>query len=158
MASKTENSRHLAHVPSFHDNPLVFFTVTVHERRRVLACSAAHRVLDDIWRKSASKNGWFVGDYLLMPDHVHFFARPAASAQSMEKWVGMWKSLSARILSKEAGFACPLWQEDYFDRYLRSGESYKDEWTYVAQNPVRANLVTDAEEWPFRGRIHDLGW
>jgi len=158
MTRRTDTSRHLAHVPSFRDTPLVFFTVTIHERRHVLANPTAHRVLGDIWQQSASRNGWYVGDYLLMPDHVHFFARPAASAQPMKKWVGMWKSLSARTLSREAGIACPLWQEDYFDRFLRSGESYGDKWTYVAQNPVRAGLVASADEWPFKGRIHDVGW
>jgi hypothetical protein len=50
----------------------------------------------------------------------------------------------------------PIWQADYFDRYLRSAESYSQKWSYVEQNPVRAGLVERFEDWPHRGIIHDL--
>jgi len=50
----------------------------------------------------------------------------------------------------------PIWQADYFDRYLRSAESYSEKWQYVADNAVRAGLVNDAEAWPYRGTIHEL--
>jgi REP-associated tyrosine transposase len=50
----------------------------------------------------------------------------------------------------------PIWQPDYFDRYLRSSESYSEKWQYVEQNPVRAGLVTRVEDWPYRGTINDL--
>jgi hypothetical protein len=52
--------------------------------------------------------------------------------------------------------APPIWQADYFDRYLRSSESYSQKWDYVEQNPVRAGLVERFEDWPYRGIIHDL--
>jgi len=50
----------------------------------------------------------------------------------------------------------PIWQSDYFDRYLRSSESYSDKWQYVEQNPVRAGLVGHVEDWPYHGTINDL--
>jgi hypothetical protein len=49
-----------------------------------------------------------------------------------------------------------VWQPDYFDRFLRSGESYSEKWAYVQNNPVRAGLVAQADDWPFKGRIHLL--
>ena len=48
----------------------------------------------------------------------------------------------------------PLWQKEFFDHLIRSGESYSEKWEYVRQNPYRAGLVTDADDWPFRGHIH----
>jgi REP-associated tyrosine transposase len=91
-----------------------------------------------------------------MPDHVHFFARPEAGARPMAKWIQMWKGVSARKIAKALNLAPPIWQADYFDRYLRSTESYSQEWDYVEQNPVRADLVEHVSEWPHRGIIHDL--
>ncbi len=91
-----------------------------------------------------------------MPDHVHFFARPERETKAMAKWVGMWKSVSSRQIAVALQIRPPIWQEDYFDRYLRSGESYSAKWDYVEQNAVRAGLVERVEEWPFRGVIHDL--
>ncbi len=74
----------------------------------------------------------------------------------MSNWIKMWKSVSSRQLKQSAGAQPPVWQEDYFDRYPRSDESYEEKWWYVRHNPVRAGLVNDPEAWPFRGRIFDL--
>jgi REP element-mobilizing transposase RayT len=149
--------RHLTHLPSFREQPIVFFTVVTHGRQQFLATDFAHRLLLGIWQRSGDENGWFVGDYILMPDHVHLFARPAADAETMSRWIKMWKSVSSRQLVRATGIPAPIWQQEYFDRFLRSEESYDDKWCYVHNNPVRAGLVTDADAWPFRGRIFDLG-
>ena len=53
----------------------------------------------------------------------------------------MWKSVSSRRIAATLAIEPPIWQSDYFDRYLRSSESYSDKWQYVEQNPVRAGLV-----------------
>jgi hypothetical protein len=42
------------------------------------------------------------------------------------------------------------WQEGCFDRLLRSDESLSDKWEYLRQNPVRAGLVANPEDWPFQ--------
>lgn len=105
---------HLAHLEPHADAPIVFFTVTTYRRRRLLNCQAAHEVLLDIWTRSGAHDGWFVGDYLLMPDHVHFFARFGRDSKSMAEWVKMWKSLSARALGKDSGI-------DWMRRFHYSG-------------------------------------
>jgi len=76
-----------------------------------------------------------------MPDHIHFFARPEVGSRSMAKWVQLWKGVSSRNIAKALKIPPPVWQADYFDRYLRSTESYSQKWDYVEQNPVRAGLV-----------------
>ena len=101
-------------------------------------------------------NGWFVGDYMLMPDHVHLFACPDLSADELAVWVKMWKSVSARELIRERNTRAPVWQQEYFDRFLRSGESYAQKWDYVRNNPVRAGLIDHDEDWPYKGNIFDL--
>jgi UPF0271 protein len=148
--------RHLAHLPSFRDNPIVFFTVCTFQRRKILASAKCEEILREIWQRSAGHNGWWVGNYVVMPDHVHFFARPAVDARSKPEWVGMWKSVSARRIAATLSIKPPIWQPDYFDRYLRSSEGYSDKWQYVEQNPVRAGLVVSVEDWPYRGTINDL--
>ena len=148
--------KHLAHLTAFAAEPLAIFTVVAAGRRSVLACSVAHEVLRGLWERSAPRNGWWVGDYLLMPDDVRCFARAARHADSMRDWMQTWKSVSSHVLTKRLGLEPPFWQEDYFDRYLCDGENYSEKWTYVEANPVRAGLVARPEDWPFRGRIHDL--
>jgi len=93
-----------------------------------------------------------------MPDHVHFFTRRTIDAQSMASWMQMWKSVSSRQLAAALDIAPPIWQRDYFDRYLRSRENYGQKWNYVEQNAVRAGLVEENDEWAYRGTIYDLMW
>jgi len=122
--------RHLAHLPSCRDNPIVFFTTCTYQRARILASPQC--------------------------DKMHFFARPAIDARPLADWVQMWKSVSSRRIAAALAIDPPIWQTDYFDRYLRSSESYSKKWHYVEQNAVRAHLVETVEAWPSRGTIHDL--
>jgi len=47
----------------------------------------------------------------------------------------------------------PIWQRGFFDHVLRNDESYGHKWNYVRENPVRAGLVTKADDWPYSGEI-----
>ncbi len=47
----------------------------------------------------------------------------------------------------------PIWQRGFFDHVLRSNESYSQKWNYVRENPVRAGLVENADDWPYAGEI-----
>ena len=149
----------LAHLPALRDSPIVFLTTVTYARRPVLASPIAHDRLREIWQRSADCDGWLVGHYVVMPDHVHLFAmaHSGSGPVTLSRWVKMWKSLSARSIKPTIGPG-PLWQRDYFDRYLRSEESYVQKWQYVRDNPVRAGLVETADAWPYGGTIHELDW
>jgi putative transposase len=54
------------------------------------------------------------------------------------------------------GIPAPHWQKGFFDHILRNEESYCGKWSYVRENPVRAGLVKNWQEWPFVGEIFDL--
>ncbi|MEI6971542.1 MAG: transposase [bacterium] len=152
----TRQHSHLAHLPSYVSSPIVFFTVTTQGRSRILDNLQAHSILRTVWERAAENDGWFVGDYVLMPDHAHFFARPASDAKPMANWVKLWKSVSSRRLTRELSITSPVWQPEYFDRYLRTCESYSEKWAYVEMNPVRAKLVAQPDEWPYKGRINTI--
>ncbi len=47
----------------------------------------------------------------------------------------------------------PLWQPGFFDHVLRNDECYSQKWDYVRENPVRAELVVRADEWPYQGEL-----
>lgn len=112
--------------------------------------------MHDIWVNSVRLNGWFVGHYMLMPDHVHMFACPQQDALSLAGWMQIWKAIAAKRINRALGRSGALWQPDYFDRYMRSLKDYSLKWDYVALNPARKGLVANPEDWPYRGIIHDL--
>ena len=77
-------------------------------------------------------------------------------ALGVADWVQMWKSVSSRRIAAALGIKQPIWQADYFDRYLRSSENYSEKWHYVERNAARAGLVQAVEVWPYRGTINNL--
>lgn len=122
----------------------------------VLNNTEAHSILQTLWHDSTKHNGWCVGRYVIMPDHVHLFVMPAEKPVALHKWVSIWKSMSARLITVKTEAQAPIWQRDYFDRYLRTAESYSAKWDYICNNPVRAKLVRNPEDWPFQGVINEL--
>lgn len=147
---------HLPHLPPFSRHPLLFITCCTAGRRPLLASILVRTILESIWRKSADVDGWHVGHFLLMPDHVHFFARPAIKARSLPAWIKSWKSISSRRLIDECRLQAPVWQADYFDHFVRSLAAYQEKWEYVQMNPVRKGLCSTPAEWDYQGTLHDL--
>src|SRR5437899_1596112 len=90
----------LPHIIPFSRNPIYFFTACTAERHPILACADSFTCLQNIWQKSSKIDGWFVGRFVLMPDHVHLFASPSQQAKNRAEWLKSWKSISARYLTK----------------------------------------------------------
>jgi len=77
------------------------------------------------------------------------------SSPNLSIWIKSLKNSISKCL-RETGVASPHWQKGFFDHLLRSQESYAAKWEYVRQNPVRARLVDNADDWEFQGEVCDL--
>ncbi len=149
--------KHPAHQPvreRFNRSSIVFVTVCSKERKPIFAREAVHELMVRAWRKA---DRWAVGNYVLMPDHIHFFCSPVGKEHPpLKKWITFWKSM----VSREWPFPeeQPIWQSDFWDTQLRTGDSYGEKWHYVRNNPVRAGLVERADEWLHQGSLETLFW
>jgi len=110
-----------------------------------------YQALIQSWQKS---DAWLVGNYVVMPDHVHLFCAPTNEEITIANWIKYWKGL----VKSAVGSTKPLFQTHGFHHRLRREESYLQKWEYVRLNPVRAGLVDDAENWPFQGELNELRW
>jgi putative transposase len=130
---------------------IVFVTICTKACRPWLASPENHLALRSVWVEAES---WLVGRYVLMPDHLHLFAAPGRLDISLDNWIRYWKSRFTRLRHVPA----QEWQADHWDTRLRSGESYEEKWFYVRNNPVRADLVINADDWPYQGELNVLPW
>ena len=136
------------------EQPVYFITVCMATRRPLLTTPAIYGILVDELTNLKVRHGWAVGPYVVMPDHVHMFLAPRLYASKpLSAAMGKWKEWTAKGILPRVELTAPLWQAEFFDHVLRSRESRAEKWNYMRENPVRAGLVTKAEDWPYSGWI-----
>ena len=86
--------------------------------------------------------------WVIMPNHVHVLVEPL-SPFTLSTIVRDWKSFTAREINHLLKRTGPLWQEDYWDRYIRDEKHYHDAIRYILENPVKAHLAQTAGDWRF---------
>ena len=154
---ESDGRKHPIHLPAkdwYNTSTIIFLTVCAKARKPILANGSGHQLLREVWQAQPS---WLVGRYVIMPDHIHLFCAPAdLILQPLTKWVNFWKSHAARRWARRE--EAPIWQRHFWDTQLRRGENYEEKWEYVFENPVRAGLVKQSEDWPFQGEINVLEW
>ena len=132
---------------------IVLVTACTRNRARWLASREVHDGLVDVWRRASH---WLVGHYVILPDHVHFFASPGSiePESTLEAWARYWKSQLTRQLGNRGSER--RWLPGIWDTRLRKEDGYESAWQYVRANPVRHGLAAEADGWEYQGKIHDL--
>ena len=145
--------KHPAHGIKHVDNQptIIFDTVCTKRGEPWLANPSVHALLKEVWREA---DAWAMGKYMILPNHIHFFAGDLDSTIGYESWVKYWKSL----FSKRHGNPHHRWLANHWDTRVRNENIYEEKWEYVRQNPVRHGLVESPDDWPYQGEIHVLGW
>ena len=136
---------------SFGEPTIVFLTVCTKDRSPWLTNRTVQDALIGLWNKG---DAWLVGEYMLMPDHLHLFCAPRDLSFTLQQWVTWWKRQFSCLHLPDTG----AWQRDYWDTRLRRGENYAQKWHYVRNNPMRKGLVKSPDDWPYQGRLNDLPW
>ncbi len=86
---------------------------------------------------------------LLMPDHLHAILGSNETLTSLEKAVSSFKQTLAQRHRIN-------WQKGFFDHRLRNDDAYEEKANYILQNPVRAKLCENADDWPHRWFASDF--
>lgn len=86
--------------------------------------------------------------WVIMPNHVHVLLTPH-KGRSLSDILHSWKSYTTKEANHILGRSGDLWQEEYFDRYIRDELHFAATVEYIESNPVRAHLCTMNEEWEF---------
>jgi REP element-mobilizing transposase RayT len=91
---------------------------------------------------------------VVMPDHVHLIFTPLADTHAMEicylaTIMGAIKGASAHRINKILGRKGKVWQTESFDHVLRASENLDAKIQYVLENPVRAKLAADWQDYPW---------
>lgn len=83
--------------------------------------------------------------YVLMPDHWHaliWTTYPLTISRVVQdiKWI------SARSLNRKRHTMGTVWQDPFWERFVRHRKEFKDRVVYMHLNPVRKELVAKPED------------
>jgi REP element-mobilizing transposase RayT len=75
--------------------------------------------------------------WTVMPNHVHVVLN---AYEGIDRILHSWKSFSAKEANRLMARQGEFWQEDYFDRTIRSAQEFERKIIYVLENPLKAGL------------------
>jgi putative transposase len=84
---------------------------------------------------------WSIRVLLLMPDHLHLVVTPCFGYE-ITGLITSWKRYLTRTHRLK-------FQRNFFEHRIRNDENFSAYCEYVRFNPVRAGLVSRAEDWPW---------
>jgi REP element-mobilizing transposase RayT len=88
---------------------------------------------------------------VVMSDHVHLLFVPLREESGwpapLVEIMQCLKGATAHRINQLLHRSGPVWEEESFDHVLRSDESVKQKCEYIRQNPVKAGLVQDPENY-----------
>ncbi|MBD2495246.1 REP-associated tyrosine transposase [Nostoc sp. FACHB-280] len=90
---------------------------------------------------------------VIMPNHVHLLIQPLLKSEN-EFWplssiMKSIKGYSAKEISKVMKYIGIVCQDERYDRIVRNQQEFQQYWEYIRQNPVKADLCSTPEEYPF---------
>ena len=80
-----------------------------------------------------------LASFVVMPNHVHVLFRPLED-HALADILKSWKGFTAREINKCIGKTGALWQDEYWDRLIRSERHFYKVAEYIRENPVMAKL------------------
>jgi REP element-mobilizing transposase RayT len=106
----------------------------------------AQMVQDDLL--SYDGVAWHLSAWVVMPNHIHLLATRFYSA-TISGIMQSLKSLTSHKVNKVRGRKGRVWMPEYFDRYIRNAQHFARTVSYIENNPVKARLCKNPEDWPF---------
>ncbi len=139
-------------LPHF-EKPWAIYNLTVTTRdRRFLTPEARTITLDAIKHFDGKRFELFAA--CVMPDHFHMLLQPWPKENdgtsvfwTLGEIMHSVKSFTAKEINKQEGTTGSVWNEERFDRYIRSDADLEEKYNYILDNPRRAEIVSMVGEY-----------
>ncbi|HET9790511.1 MAG TPA: transposase [Candidatus Angelobacter sp.] len=126
-----------------------FFVTSVSNLRRpIFKNDLRARLILDVLQENRKLGRFFLHEFVVMPDHFHLILTPAPNI-SLERAAQFIKGGFSFRAAKELGFRSLVWQEGFAKHRLKDADDYATHRRYIYQNPVKAMLVKNPEEYPY---------
>lgn len=90
---------------------------------------------------------YYLHAFVVMANHVHLLALPRVAPSRFLQTLKGYTAREANLLLKRTGQ--PFWQTESYDHWARDRREWERIKAYIENNPVRAGLVSRAEDYPW---------
>ena len=123
------------------------FFVNVNLRPRVRRFNDSEfALLIDVLEASRKRLGFLLCGYVLRPDHWHALIWPQYPLLISQVLHDAKKIMTLRLHARRATRG-PLWQHQFWDRFVRHQKEFNERLDYLHLNPVKKGLVKRREDW-----------
>lgn len=140
------------HLPHWSYSGSIYF-VTFRVKNGTLSEDEKDIVLAHV--KEGNKYFYLLIAIVIMLDHVHilFCSHKEYSLSRIMKGI---KGVTARQINLTRATTGSIWQDESFDRIIRNDSELQEKFYYMANNPIKAGLVSNTTEyrwWYFNPEI-----
>jgi putative transposase len=137
---------HVSNVRRLRSSDRIFF-VCVNLRPHIQSFrEPEYALLMSVLEESRRRLGFALCGYVLMPDHWHALIGPKYPLLISQVLPDAKKVMTLR-LHRRRGTRGPLWQHQFWDRFVRDERELAERLDYLHMNPVRRALVRRPEDW-----------
>jgi alanyl-tRNA synthetase/REP element-mobilizing transposase RayT len=147
---------HRRNLPHF-ERPWAIYHITwTTQDRREVSPPERQIVLDSILHWHERRYELFAA--CVMPDHVHMLIQPLVKEQDdagnavffpLSEILHTIKSFTAHEINKRAGRSGALWNQESFDRYIRTDRDLEEKFRYIVGNPWSSGVAKEEEDYAF---------
>jgi putative transposase len=127
-------------------NPHVFFlTTSTYQHTPFPDQPASFKTIEEILFDTVIDSKMILHAYVIMPTHFHLIIGSPKGGPGVSKFMHSLKGRVREVLQGKGKF----WQDRFDDLVLITEKQFRIKLNYVHQNPVRAGLVRNPEDWPY---------
>ena len=131
------------------------FFVCVNLRRTIKSFDATeYAALIGVLKASRRRLGFALCGYVLMPDHWHALISTEPPLTISQVLHDVKKMMALRVHALR-GTTGPLWQHQFWDRFVRHAMELGERLDSMHLNPVRKGLVNRPEDWRWSSYNND---
>ena len=155
MKKKIREKKHRLEPEFYLGIKAVSFTLCIKEMKKVFTNQNIFRDFEEILNREMEKSFCDSLIYLFMPDHIHLILQGKEDHSNVLKCVYSFKQKTGYWLSQNIPDI--KWQKDFYDHIIRNEEDFRNQLSYILNNPVRKGLVDEWQDYKFKGStIYDL--
>ena len=125
-----------------------FVTTKCWQSRTVFQVTEVAEILVETLFTYRDRGIYLLHEFVIMPDHLHLILTPSSTA-SLEKAMQSIKGGSSHHIHKRRDQKSEIWQVGFHDWTIRDYNDWQTKVEYIRNNPVRAKLVENPQDWPY---------